>query len=139
MSFPSTVVHTLPLALVSTGVQVAVCNVDPAWLTSNASPRAQGFLSGVTGTARDVRRLNSGPPTDPAPPKGSVPPRDPAPPGSPGSARGIGRGVLQLIARTAVWRFSPATGHEIGCYTPTDGDHAPGRVLLRTRKRLNFC
>ncbi|MFT9477863.1 hypothetical protein [Streptomyces sp. 11-1-2] len=85
VSFPSTVVHTLPLALVGTGVQVAVCDVDPAWLTSNASPRAQGFLSGVTGTARDVRRLSSGPPTDPAPPKGSVPPRDPAPPGSPGS------------------------------------------------------
>ncbi|WFB11735.1 hypothetical protein LRS74_19740 [Streptomyces sp. LX-29] len=59
LSFPSTVVHTLPLALVGTGVRVAVCDVDPAWLTSHASPRAQGFLSGVTGTARDVDRLRS--------------------------------------------------------------------------------
>ncbi|WP_425428381.1 hypothetical protein [Streptomyces violens] len=57
LSFPSTVVHTLPLALVGTGVKVAVCDVDPAWLTTKASPRAQGFLSGVTGTARDVQRL----------------------------------------------------------------------------------
>lgn len=61
LSFPSTVVHTLPLALAGTGVQVAVCDVDPAWLTSGASPRAEGFLSGVTGTARDVHRLRSGP------------------------------------------------------------------------------
>ncbi|MEU3412295.1 MULTISPECIES: hypothetical protein [unclassified Streptomyces] len=57
LSFPSTVVHTLPLALAGTGVRVAVCDIDPAWLTDTASPRAQGFLSGVTGTARDVHRL----------------------------------------------------------------------------------
>ncbi|SED45924.1 hypothetical protein SAMN04490357_4865 [Streptomyces misionensis] len=57
LSFPSTVVHTLPLALVGTGVRVAVCDIDPTWLTDHASPRAQGFLSGVTGTARDVHRL----------------------------------------------------------------------------------
>ncbi|WEO95714.1 hypothetical protein A6P39_017690 [Streptomyces sp. FXJ1.172] len=57
LSFPSTVVHTLPLALVGTGVRVAVCDIDPSWLTQTASPRAQGFLSGVTGTARDVHRL----------------------------------------------------------------------------------
>ncbi|MEV5599022.1 hypothetical protein [Streptomyces sp. NPDC052496] len=57
LSFPSTVVHTLPLALAGTGVGVAVCDIDPAWLTSDASPRAEGFLSGVTGTARGVRRL----------------------------------------------------------------------------------
>lgn len=59
LSFPSTVVHTLPLALVGTEVRVAVCDIDPAWLTQNASPRAQGFLSGVTGTARDVTRLSA--------------------------------------------------------------------------------
>ncbi|MFD5098969.1 hypothetical protein [Streptomyces albidochromogenes] len=57
LSFPSTVVHTLPLALVGTGVRVAVCDVDPLWLRDSASPRAQGFLSGVTTTARDVQRL----------------------------------------------------------------------------------
>ncbi|GAB7103998.1 hypothetical protein JCM4814A_23120 [Streptomyces phaeofaciens JCM 4814] len=59
LSFPSTVVHTLPLALSGTDVRVAVCDIDPAWLTEHASPRAHGFLSGVTGTARDVHRLAS--------------------------------------------------------------------------------
>ncbi|MEU9006969.1 hypothetical protein [Streptomyces sp. NPDC048551] len=57
VSFPSTVVHTLPYALTGTGVTVAVCDIDPAWLTAAASPRARGFLAGVTDTARDVRRL----------------------------------------------------------------------------------
>ncbi|MEU9111832.1 hypothetical protein AB0D04_08590 [Streptomyces sp. NPDC048483] len=57
LSFPSTVVHTLPLALQGTEVRVAVCDIDPSWLTAGASPRAQGFLDGVTGTARDVQRL----------------------------------------------------------------------------------
>ncbi|MDI3385589.1 hypothetical protein QIS99_05070 [Streptomyces sp. B-S-A8] len=59
LSFPSTVVHTLPLALAGTEVEVAVCDIDPAWLTDHASPRAEGFLSGVTGSARGVRRLSS--------------------------------------------------------------------------------
>ncbi|UQX02652.1 hypothetical protein [Streptomyces sp. RerS4] len=57
VSFPSTVVHTLPYALTGTGVTVAVCDIDPDWLTAGASPRARGFLAGVTDTARDVRRL----------------------------------------------------------------------------------
>ncbi|MGK5639479.1 hypothetical protein ACSNOK_14380 [Streptomyces sp. URMC 126] len=57
LSFPSTVVHTLPLALAGTGVTVAVCDVDPGWLTAHASPRAEGFLARVTGSARDARRL----------------------------------------------------------------------------------
>ncbi|MFD0316911.1 hypothetical protein [Streptomyces flavalbus] len=57
LSFPSTVVHTLPLALAGTEVRVAVCDIDPDWLTTGASPRAQGFLNGVTGTARGVDRL----------------------------------------------------------------------------------
>ncbi len=65
LSFPSTVVHTLPLALTGTGVRVAVCDIDPAWLTAHASPRAEGFLAGVTDTARDVQRL------DPAPEAGT--------------------------------------------------------------------
>lgn len=57
VSFPSTVVHTLPYALTGTGVTVAVCDVDPLWLTRDASSRARGFLAGVTDTARDVHRL----------------------------------------------------------------------------------
>ncbi|MEU4271484.1 hypothetical protein [Streptomyces sp. NPDC026092] len=60
VSFPSTVVHTLPLALVGTGVKVAVCEIAPEWLKENASPRAQGFLAGVTGTAaHEVDRLTA--------------------------------------------------------------------------------
>ncbi|QKW08786.1 hypothetical protein HUT18_22820 [Streptomyces sp. NA04227] len=65
LSFPSTVVHTLPLALAGTEVKVAVCDIDPEWLTAHASPRAQGFLSGVTGTARDVQRLDATPAPSP--------------------------------------------------------------------------
>ncbi|WP_223268015.1 hypothetical protein [Streptosporangium nondiastaticum] len=61
LSFPSTVVHTLPLALAGTGITVAVCDIDPVWLTERASPRAEGFLSEVTDTARDVRRLPASP------------------------------------------------------------------------------
>ncbi|MFI8190600.1 hypothetical protein ACIF8T_17620 [Streptomyces sp. NPDC085946] len=59
VSFPSTVVHTLPLALAGTEVRVAVCDIDPAWLTDHASPRAEGFLSGVTGAAKGVHRLSA--------------------------------------------------------------------------------
>ncbi|AWK11080.1 hypothetical protein DDQ41_21635 [Streptomyces spongiicola] len=59
LSFPSTVVHTLPLALAGTGVTVAVCDIAPEWLRDTASPRARGFLAGVTGTARHVHRLSA--------------------------------------------------------------------------------
>ncbi|MFF7676439.1 hypothetical protein [Actinacidiphila glaucinigra] len=59
LSFPSTVVHTLPLALEGTGVRITVCDVDPEWLTDRASPRAQSFLSGITGSARDLHGLAS--------------------------------------------------------------------------------
>jgi hypothetical protein len=59
LSFPSTVVHTLPLALEGAGVAITICDVDPAWLTSSASPRAHGFLSGITGTARRQHGLAS--------------------------------------------------------------------------------
>ncbi|MCM2426587.1 hypothetical protein [Streptomyces sp. RKAG337] len=59
LSFPSTVVHTLPLALAGTGVKVVVRDIDDGWLTHTASPRAQGFLSGITGTARDLHGLTS--------------------------------------------------------------------------------
>lgn len=57
LSFPSTVVHTLPLALAGTDVQIAICDIDPDWLTGTASPRAQGFLSAVTATAHGAHRL----------------------------------------------------------------------------------
>lgn len=60
VSFPSTVVHTLPLALQGTGVKVAVCEIAPEWIKENASPRAQGFLAGVAGTATLTERLEFG-------------------------------------------------------------------------------
>lgn len=89
LSFPSTVVHTLPLALAGTPVTVAVCDVRRAWLSEGASPRAEGFLSGVTGSARGVRRL----PTLPAPPPGEpssgpLPETSPEPPRRPSPEAG---------------------------------------------------
>jgi hypothetical protein len=57
LSFPSTVVHTLPLALAGTGVHIVVVDIDQEWLTSAASPRAHTFLTGITDTARDLHGL----------------------------------------------------------------------------------
>ncbi|MEB8338612.1 hypothetical protein [Streptomyces endophyticus] len=56
LSFPSTVVHTLPIALAGTGVKVAVCEIDPTWLRHGVSDHAQGFLAGISGSARGVVR-----------------------------------------------------------------------------------
>lgn len=55
LSFPSTVVHTLPLALADTQVRLVVCDIEQEWLTTAASPRAHTFLSGITHSARDPR------------------------------------------------------------------------------------
>jgi hypothetical protein len=52
LSFPSTVVHTLPRVLADTEVKVVVCDVEEAWFTDRVTPRASGFLSEVTDTAR---------------------------------------------------------------------------------------
>ena len=57
LSFPSTVIHTLPLALTGTGVTVAVCDIAPEWLRTTASPRAENFLTAVTTTARNAHHL----------------------------------------------------------------------------------
>jgi hypothetical protein len=61
LSFPSTVVHTLPLALAGTGVDIVVCDIDQEWLTAAASPRAHTFLTDITHTARALHNL---PPAD---------------------------------------------------------------------------
>ncbi|MET9799467.1 hypothetical protein [Streptomyces sp. NPDC006368] len=58
LSFPSTVVHTLPLALAGTGVAITVCGIAPEWLRASASPRAHGFLAGVTESARTAHGLS---------------------------------------------------------------------------------
>ncbi|KEG40341.1 hypothetical protein [Streptomyces griseorubens] len=67
VSFPSTVVHTLPLALAGTDVRIAVCDIDPEWLTAHASPRARGFLADVVGTARGAHPLRPAAPPDTGP------------------------------------------------------------------------
>jgi hypothetical protein len=53
ISFPSTVVHTLPLVLAGTGVEVLVCDVADEWLTPLAPPRSEEFLGEVAVSARD--------------------------------------------------------------------------------------
>lgn len=52
LSFPSTVVHTLPLVLAGTGVEVVVCDIPRDWFRSQAPEAADGFLELVTRTAR---------------------------------------------------------------------------------------
>lgn len=48
LSFPSTVVHTLPLALADTPVRVTTTPVHPTWLTPAATPQARTFLTAIT-------------------------------------------------------------------------------------------
>nr|WP_202447531.1 hypothetical protein [Streptomyces sp. SID5468] len=67
LSFPSTVVHTLPLALAGTGVTVAVCDIDPAWLADGAAERAHTFLTGITRAARTRHGLPAVTPAGPPP------------------------------------------------------------------------
>lgn len=52
LSFPSTVMHTLPLVLAGTGVEVVVCDIPRAWYRSQAPEAADDFLELVTRTAR---------------------------------------------------------------------------------------
>ncbi|MCH0539381.1 hypothetical protein I3F58_07360 [Streptomyces sp. MUM 203J] len=58
LSFPSTVVHTLPAALAGTGVTITVCDIAPEWLRAGAPPRARGFLRAVADTARSAHGLS---------------------------------------------------------------------------------
>ncbi|UCM89988.1 hypothetical protein [Streptomyces marincola] len=57
LSFPSTVVHTLPRVLSDTGVRVVVCDVAETWFTEGVTERASGFLAQVTSTARGTHGL----------------------------------------------------------------------------------
>ena len=52
LSFPSTVVHTLPLVLAGTGVSVHICDIPPKWYAHKANGQAGDFLGRVTSTAR---------------------------------------------------------------------------------------
>ena len=57
ISFPSTVVHTLPLVLADTAAELEVCDIDPAWFTPGAGTHSQRFLGSVTSTARHEHGL----------------------------------------------------------------------------------
>jgi hypothetical protein len=52
VSFPSTVVHTLPLVLSDSPVEVLVCDVNDGWFTANTSFRSDSFLGNVSSTAQ---------------------------------------------------------------------------------------
>jgi hypothetical protein len=57
LSFPSTVVHTLPLVLAGTSVSVRVCDIPPEWYASRANGQAGDFLGRVASTARTEHGL----------------------------------------------------------------------------------
>lgn len=59
ISFPSTVVHTLPLVLADAHLEVGVCDISGAWFTSHTSANSAVFLDRVTTTARDRHGLSA--------------------------------------------------------------------------------
>lgn len=60
ISFPSTVVHTLPLALSDSPVEVLTCDLEQGWFSpAHDIVRSGRFLSSVTSTARDLHGLNT--------------------------------------------------------------------------------
>jgi hypothetical protein len=52
VSFPSTVVHTLPTVLAETDVEVVVCQIANEWYRPNATQRTDDFLDRVSTSAR---------------------------------------------------------------------------------------
>ncbi len=52
ISFPSTVVHTLPLVLADTSSELLVCDIDNRWYTSRTTPNSSRFLGEVNASAR---------------------------------------------------------------------------------------
>ncbi len=52
VSFPSTVVHTLPTVLAEAAVEVVVCDIANDWYEPKATLRADEFLSRVTTSAQ---------------------------------------------------------------------------------------
>ncbi|MEO3755031.1 hypothetical protein [Streptomyces sp. B6B3] len=59
LSFPSTVVHTLPRVLSDTDIAVAVCDIAETWYTDRVTDRATGFLTTVTNSALGTHGLSS--------------------------------------------------------------------------------
>ncbi|MDN5725727.1 MAG: hypothetical protein L0G99_07305 [Propionibacteriales bacterium] len=54
ITFPSTLVHTLPRVLDGTGVEIVVIDVEPAWLSAATSSDSAAFLRSITSSARTV-------------------------------------------------------------------------------------
>ncbi|SDS71600.1 hypothetical protein SAMN04488543_2249 [Friedmanniella luteola] len=52
ISFPSTVVHTLPLVLADTPAELLVCDIDDRWYTAGTTPNSERFLGAVSASAR---------------------------------------------------------------------------------------
>jgi hypothetical protein len=52
VSFPSTVVHTLPTVLADTDVEVVVCKIAQEWYQPKTTPQADDFLGRVTSSAQ---------------------------------------------------------------------------------------
>jgi hypothetical protein len=52
VSFPSTVVHSLPTVLAETAVEVVVCEIANEWFEPRTTVRADEFLGRVTTSAR---------------------------------------------------------------------------------------
>ncbi len=59
LSFPSTVVHTLPEVLADTAAEVVVCNIDAGWYDRNTSGRADTFLNEVSASAQTRHGLQA--------------------------------------------------------------------------------
>jgi hypothetical protein len=59
LSFPSTVLHTLPLVLAGTGVEVLVCEIGADWYRSAAPDGSDDFLARVTRTAQAQHGLGT--------------------------------------------------------------------------------
>ncbi len=53
ISFPSTVVHTLPLVLADTPAELLVCDIDDRWYSATATARSEQFLGQITSSARN--------------------------------------------------------------------------------------
>jgi hypothetical protein len=59
ISFPSTVVHTLPLVLSDTASRLLVCDIAGDWYTAAAPREWDRFLEQVVTSARDTHGLLS--------------------------------------------------------------------------------
>jgi hypothetical protein len=57
VSFPSTVVHTLPVVLDGAGVEIVVRDVPDDWFAPQTTKRADEFLAHVSSSASSRHRF----------------------------------------------------------------------------------